>query len=56
LWTANDHNEYTIRSGYKILNQEDFDESVGSLEMIWNIKGISIWISMHLEGNAGSVT
>jgi len=38
LWTTGDHNEHTLRSGYKILNQEDLDEIVGSLELTWNIK------------------
>ena len=51
LWTTND-NEYTVRSGYKILNQEDLDESVGSLELIWNIKAspfapLCIWRAMQ---------
>jgi len=52
LWTTDDHNEYTVRLRYKILNQEDLDESVGSLKLIWNIKAslstlVCIWRAMQ---------
>jgi len=38
IWVGKDEQEYTIKSGYSVLNEEDSMQSIEEFQLLWSLK------------------